>query len=173
MNFDEWVKTIPQEITSDSLWKMEAYRLALFAAEIGWQDVLKLTTDRRMLGLSDQLYRSLGSVSANLAEGYSRGMSKERAHFYEYALGSGRESRDWYYKSRHLLGDAVVFHRIRLMTQIIRLLLSMIPQQRGNLIREQSVEYEIKMDDSSSSTFNLLKNIPFAEDKERYDVKRG
>lgn len=26
----------------DSLWKMEAYRLALFAAEIGWHDVTEL-----------------------------------------------------------------------------------------------------------------------------------
>ncbi len=161
MNFDEWVKTLPQEITSDSLWKMEAYRLALFAAEIGWQDALKLSLDRRMLGLSDQLYRSLGSVSANLAEGYSRGTNRERAHFYEYALGSGRESRDWYFKARYILGDAVVFHRIRLLTQIIRLLLSMIPQQRGYNIREPSGEYEHKTDDSSFGANDLLANIPF------------
>ncbi len=162
MNYDEWVKTLPQEIISDSLWKMEAYRLALFAADIGWQDVLKLASDRRMLGVSDQLYRSLGSVSANLAEGYSRGTSKERAHFYEYALGSGRESRDWYYKGRYILGQAVVFHRIRLMTQIIRLLLSMVPQQRGYNIREPSAEYETPTDNSSFVTSDLLKNIPFA-----------
>ncbi len=157
MNYDEWEKTLPKEITSDSLWKMEAYRLALFATEIGWQDVLKLASDRRMLGLSDQLYRSLGSISANLAEGYSRGSSKERAHFYEYALGSGRESRDWYYKGRYVLGNAVVFHRIHLMTQIIRLLLSMVPQQRGYTIREASAEYENASDD-------LLEFIPFTEE---------
>ena len=53
--------------------------------------------DRRTIGLADQLYRSLGSIGANLAEGYSRGTGKDRAHFYEYALGSARESRDWYY----------------------------------------------------------------------------
>ena len=166
MNYDEWVKTVPQEIASDTLWKMEAYRLALFAAEIGWQDVLKLASDRRMLGLSDQLYRSLGSVSANLAEGYSRGTSKERAHFYEYALGSGRESRDWYYKSRHILGEAVVFHRIRLMTQVIRLLLSMVPQQRGYNIHEPSAEYEAMSVDSAFA--DILENVPFAG-----NVKRG
>jgi len=157
MNFDEWVETIPQEITSDSLWKMKAYQLALFATEIGWQDVVKLASDRRMLGLSDQLYRSLGSVSANLAEGYSRGTSKERAHFYAYALGSGRESRDWYYKSRHILGEAVVFHRIRLLTQVIRLLLTMVPQQRGYDIHEPSAEYATEAD---------LENIPFAGENE-------
>jgi four helix bundle protein len=53
-----------------------------------------------MLGLSDQLYEAVGSVSANLAEGYSRGTGKDRARFYEYALGSARESRDWYFKAR-------------------------------------------------------------------------
>ena len=62
-------------------------RLALFAAEIGWQDVTKLVKDRRTQRLSDQLYRALGSIGANLAEGYSRGSNKDRARFYEYALG--------------------------------------------------------------------------------------
>ena len=164
MNYDEWAKTVPQEITSDSLWKMKAYHLALFAVEIGWQDVLKLASDRRMLGLSDQLYRSLGSVSANLAKGYSRGTSKERAHFYEYTLGSGRESRDWYYKSRHTLGEAVAFHRIQLMTQIIRLLLSMVPQQRGYNIHEPAAEYAAGSADSMFA--DILQNVPFAKENE-------
>ena len=26
MNYDEWILTIPKELTGDSLWKMEAYR---------------------------------------------------------------------------------------------------------------------------------------------------
>ncbi|MFQ5594528.1 MAG: four helix bundle protein, partial [Anaerolineae bacterium] len=54
--------------------------------------------DRQTLGLSDQLYRALVSISSNIAEGYSRGTGKGRAQFYEYALGSARESRDWYFK---------------------------------------------------------------------------
>jgi len=35
MTFDEWVAGLPEEIKGDSLWKMEAYRMALFATEIG------------------------------------------------------------------------------------------------------------------------------------------
>ena len=35
MNYEEWAKTVPEEITGDSLWKMEAYRLGLFAADMG------------------------------------------------------------------------------------------------------------------------------------------
>ena len=96
MKYEEWEEAVPEEIKADSLWKMAAYRMALFAADLGWSDAGRLLKDRRTLGVSDQLYRALGSISANLAEGYSRGTGKDRARFYEYALGSARESRDWY-----------------------------------------------------------------------------
>ncbi len=69
-------------ITGDSLWKMEAYRLALFAADLGWHDVTKLAGDRRKLDLAGQLYRALGSIEANIPEGYSRGSGRDRARFY-------------------------------------------------------------------------------------------
>jgi four helix bundle protein len=116
--------------------------LALFASDIGWYDLTKLMRDQRTTRLADQLYRALGSISANLAEGYSRGSGKDRAHFYEYALGSARESRDWYYKGRHVLGEGVTTHRLLFITRVIRLLLTMIPQQRGHSSREESASYE-------------------------------
>ncbi|MBI3801907.1 MAG: four helix bundle protein [Deltaproteobacteria bacterium] len=97
MNYNEWEKVVPETIKADSLWQMTAYRLALFLADLSWQDASKLVQDRRTIGLSDQLYRAVCSISANVAEGYSRGTGKDRAHFYEYALGSARESRDWYF----------------------------------------------------------------------------
>jgi four helix bundle protein len=146
MNYDEWERSVPQEITGDSLWKMEAYRLGLFAGDVGWHDVTKLMRDKRTLDLSGQLYRALGSISANLAEGYSRGTGKDRARFYEYALGSARESRDWYYEGRHVLGETTTKHRLSLLTQVIRLLLTMIPQQRGRILREQGISYQSDTD---------------------------
>ena len=94
MNYEEWEDSVSAEITNDSLWKIEAYRLGLFAAAVGWHDATKLMQDKRTLGLSDQFYRSLGSISANLAESYSRGTGRDRARFYEYVLGSARESRE-------------------------------------------------------------------------------
>ena len=121
MNFEEWTEEVPEVIKGDSLWKVEAYRLGLFVADVGWHDVTKLMQDRRTLGLSDQLYRALGSISANIGEGYSRGTGKDRARFYEYSLGSARESRDWYYKGRRVLGESITQHRLDLLTQIIRL----------------------------------------------------
>jgi four helix bundle protein len=102
-----------------------------------------LLKDKRTVSLADQLYRAVGSVSANLAEGYSRSTGKDRALFYQYALGSARESRDWYYKARFVLGDEISKHRGQVITEILRLLLTMIPQQRGHIIREDTNPYEV------------------------------
>ena len=139
--YEAWARESPEALRGDALWHVQAYRLGLFAADLGWADVTRLQQDPRTRGLADQLYRALGSVSANLAEGFSRGTGKDRARFYEYALGSARESRDWYHKARHILGD-VAPARIELQTQIIRLLLTMIPQQRQAGIREEQEAYE-------------------------------
>ena len=130
MTYDEWQVGVPDVIRRDTLWRIEAYRLALFLGDLGWSDVTRLMQDRRTLGLADQLYRAAGSISANLAEGYSKVSAKDLARFYEYALGSARETRDWYYKGRHVLGETVTAHRLDLSTQIIRLLLTLVPQQR-------------------------------------------
>jgi hypothetical protein len=68
LKYEEWEATVPETITADSLWKMQAYRFALFLADIGWHDVTKLMQDRRTIGLADQLYRSLGSIGSNLMQ---------------------------------------------------------------------------------------------------------
>jgi four helix bundle protein len=142
MDFGEWEKKIPEKIRNDALWTLKSYKLALFLVDLAWLDCTKLMSDRRTIGISDQLFRSVGSISANIAEGYSRGSGKDRARFYEYALGSAREARDWYYKARHVLNDEVADHRIALTTEIIRLLLTTVPQQRGYSVRESGAEYE-------------------------------
>ena len=106
MNYQEWEAEVPETIKADALWKMAVYRHSLFSCDLGWHDVTRLQQDHRTIGVSDQLYRSLGSISANIAEGYSRGTGKDRARFYEYALGSARESRNWYFVGRQILGEA-------------------------------------------------------------------
>jgi four helix bundle protein len=162
MNFEEWLKSVPAEITSDSLWKMEAYRLALFAADLGWHDVTKLAGDRCTLDLAGQLYRALGSVEANISEGYSRGSGRDRARFYEYALGSARESRGWYYKGRYVLGDSVAEHRVRLLTQMVRLLLAMVPDQRafGSFLKEDSAAYPAEQNEATLASSLQLEALP-------------
>jgi four helix bundle protein len=164
MNYDDWQKTVPREIAGDVLWKVEAYRLGLFLADLAWHDINKLTEDRKMFGLSDQLYRAVGSISANISEGYSRSSGKDRARFYEYALGSGRESRGWYFKGRHVLGAKVVEHRIRFTTQIIRLLLTMVPDQRSVYLQEETVPYVCSPENTGGDELPaLLKDVPLPE----------
>lgn len=154
MQYEEWEESVPETIKADSVWKVKAYRLALFLSELGWHDVTRLMRDRRTLALSDQLYRAVGSIGANITEGYSRGTGKDRARFYEYALGSARESRDWYYKGRRVLREEIVQHRLTLLEEIIRLLLTMVPQQRGRVFREDSPTYQAEVVSS------LLENVP-------------
>jgi four helix bundle protein len=142
MLYNDWLASVPTEITNDALWQMEVYRLAVFLGDLAWRDVSRLIEDKRTIGLADQLYRAVGSISANIAEGYSRQSGKDQARFYEYALGSAREARGWYYQGRHVLSEAVATHRIQLVTQIIRLLLTVIPAERGYKMKEDQAPYD-------------------------------
>jgi len=140
VTYREWQAEVPEAITNDPLWTVEAYRLALFASDLCWTDVQNLRREK-LYSLVDQLYRAVGGISAQIAEGYSRKTGKDRARFYEYALGSGRESRDWYFKSRHVLGPKVTDHRLGLHTRIVRLLMRMVPDQRKSNVREPEPDY--------------------------------
>ena len=71
MTYREWLATVPEEFTSDPVWRTEVYRQALFLGELAWHDAFKLAKNRVTLEVSDQLYRSAGKISANIAEGYS------------------------------------------------------------------------------------------------------
>jgi four helix bundle protein len=152
MNYSEWQNTVPTAITHDSLWKMTAYRLGLFLSDIAWTDVTKIASDNRTRSLADQLFRAVGSISANLAEGYSRGTGRDRARFYEYALGSARETRDWYFKARHILNPKVTEHRLNFLAEVIRILLRMIPDQRGTVLKEDEVSYRVEGESSEDNT---------------------
>lgn len=146
MTFESWSKQVPKEFTSDPLWRVEAYRLAMFAADIAWHDSTTLLSDRRTIGLADQLNRAAGGVPSDIAEGYSRQSHRDQARFYEYGLGSAREARNWSYQGRHVLGEIVVQHRLSLLTQIIRLLLTMIPNERALALREEAEPYHLPGD---------------------------
>lgn len=159
MNYTDWLKKVPKEITEDTLWRMEVYRVALFAADVAWRDVTKLMQDRRTLDLSNQLYSAVGSISSNISEGYSRSSHKDQARFYEYSLGSSRESRNWYFEGRHVLTEEISLHRIQLHTQIIRHLLKIIPAERGYAASEDALPYSVG---EEVSLEELLENVPLA-----------
>jgi four helix bundle protein len=156
-SYAEWEAAVPAEIRGDSVWQVRAYRFALFLADLAWYDAGRLMSDKRSLGIVDQLVRAVGSISANLEEGYSKGTGRDRARFYEYALGSARESRGWYYKGRHVLGELIVSHRMQRLTEVIKLLLTMVPDQRHSQLREDAPRYQTqpitvsKVDDDATS----------------------
>ena len=156
MNYAKWLIDVPSEITNDPIWKLEVYRLGLFAGDIGLQDVYFLAKQPLMLKIADQLHRSLDSISVNLTEGYSRSKGPDRARFIEASLGSARESREWYYKSRHVLKPEVLKHRMGLTTRIVSMLAPMIPHQRKHAIREEQAEYI-----TQPSDFSLDSEVPF------------
>ena len=130
MTYEEWEEGVPEEIRGDTLWSMKAYRLGLFLSDLVWRDADKLLRNPKSRETADQLVRAAGKISACIAEGYTRNTGKARSTFYEYACGSAREARDWYYKSRSVFDAKLIAHRLDLTTQIIRLTLKMIATER-------------------------------------------
>jgi four helix bundle protein len=133
-DFDAWAATVPRAITTDPLWRTPAYRYALFLSDAARDDARRLRGDSQARLFTDQLLRAVGSISANLAEGYSRVDGPDRARFYQYAFGSAREARDWYFKCRHALGEETASDRLECLSRIARILAVAIPQERARKV---------------------------------------
>lgn len=118
-NYKEWLEAAQGYLTDDPLWKFETYRKACFVNDLAWIDCESMLEDSRGKSIVYQLTRSIGSISANIEEGYGRGFGKDYARFLRIALGSARESKGWYHRSRYLLDESVVEHRIGLIEEII------------------------------------------------------
>lgn len=130
MTYEEWEAQVPEEFRNDPLWRMEAYRLALFLYDLAWEDCGQLMKDRRGRVIADQLIRSAGSICANIEEGYGRGFGRQFAQFLGYSLSSTRETRGWYYRGRKLLLPEVVRHRYDLLSRITGLTVVALNQQK-------------------------------------------
>jgi four helix bundle protein len=114
---------------------MRAYQLARELLAESWSDAERLQHHRMTEKISGQLYAAIGSIGANLGEGYSRSSGRDRARIFEYALGSVRESMSWYASAQPVLGAEVVRGRLDKLEEIRRLLLAAIPRERDRLIR--------------------------------------
>src|SRR2546423_13938126 len=102
----------------DPLQRMRVYRLACELVEESWSDAERLTHHRTMEKVAGQLYAAVGSIAANLAEGYAHSSGKDRARIFEYALGSARGSIAWFRSAEPVLGAEVVFKRIEKLDEI-------------------------------------------------------
>jgi len=119
----------------DPLSKMQAVQITRELMPACWDDAEKLAQNELTRKIAGQLYSAVGSILANLGEGYSRSSGRDRAKIFEYALGSVRESMTWYRSSVRVLGQDTVDKRIDKLEQVRRLLLATIPRERDRLIR--------------------------------------
>ena len=129
----------PYKPTDDPLSRMRAYQLASELLDEAWTDADRLRKEPVAEKVAGQLYAAVGSIMANLAEGYSRSSGRDRSHIFEYALGSVRESMVWYRTAQPLLGTEIVGERVNKLEQVRRLLLATIPRERGRTIRPKKV----------------------------------
>jgi four helix bundle protein len=106
--FEEWEAAADDGLRADPLWRMTAYRLAVYLLQVGWEDARTMHRSPLTRAAGTQLYRALGSIVANIAEGYSRSSGADRARMFEYGLGSSRESRAWYMAAKPVLGPATI-----------------------------------------------------------------
>lgn len=129
--FAAFEKMPPADLFGDPIWRLPAYRISLFLSEVSQADTDALLKTPCPQHVTDQLLRSVDSVRANIAEGYSRLSGRERARYFEMALGSAREARDWYRRTIPWLGENSALERASLLTRVIKILLVAVPQERN------------------------------------------
>ena len=128
--FNEWVRGADLSRRGDPLWSVQAYRLSLYAVDCHAHDRRECSA-LQTAAVLDQLTRAVGSIAANIAEGYSRSTVPDRARFYGYALGSTREAIAWY-DSLKLELDVLAEDRQATLIQIRRLLLTTLRNSRAD-----------------------------------------
>jgi four helix bundle protein len=122
---------IMRAITDDPLWKLKAYQIAIRLIDAAREDIVMIRRMPMYEPEARQLYRSVGSIAANMSEGYSRSGGADRARFFDYALGSVRESLVWYYSVRTELALSAVADRADRLVDLRRLLLTSIGIERS------------------------------------------
>ena len=106
----------------DKLDELIFYQKSLTLWDEFWGDSEILMKDARGREIAKQMTKSVGSISANIEEGYGRGFGKEYPQFLRIARGSARESRGWYKKSKFLLPEELVTKRDSALGEIIAML---------------------------------------------------
>jgi len=113
---EEWERNVPEVIKVGPVWQSAVYPKSLYLYDLAWRDCQTLWKAPLGRPLADQLIRSAGSISANLEEGFGRGVQRKvYDQFLRYSLGSAREAKGWYYRSRHILSAELVERRLALM----------------------------------------------------------
>jgi four helix bundle protein len=129
--FEEWVKTLPDSLRNDPLWKSAYYRSAMYLYDLVWIDSAVINKDFRGREIVHQAVRSAGSVCANMEEAYRRGIgTADYVRIMRIALGELGETQGWYFRSRHILSQETLDKRIRVIQQAIALTVTAIDKNR-------------------------------------------
>jgi four helix bundle protein len=99
-----------------------AYKKSNQIWNLTWNDTEIMKNDFRGKEICRQLIRSVGSISANIEEGYGRGSNKEYPNFLKISRGSATESKGWFKKSKFLLDEKIINERVLLLKEIIAML---------------------------------------------------
>ena len=119
----------------DPLERMRVYQLAKGLLKVAFPDAEVLRAHPITVETAGQLYTAVGSIAANLREGYYRSSGKDRARIFEFALGSAGEAEEWYDAGTPVLGQETAEDRIKILREIQRMLKAIIPRERVRLIR--------------------------------------
>ena len=134
LKFEDWEKTIADYIKKDPLWESLYYRVALYLYDLVWDDCDILQKDFKARNNVSQLIRSSGSISANMEEAVGRGVgTPDYIRIMKISLGEIRETRGWYYRSRHALPDKLLEHRYKIVDHLKALVVNMLNSHKGNL----------------------------------------
>jgi len=126
MTYDEWEQSLPEMVTRDIVFRVQAFRFACFLSDRVERDTRAIGQDPRFARSVVQLIRAAGSVSATIAEGYPGRSARDRIRCYECALGSTAETKSWYLGARALLSPETLEERFALLASITQLLRTMI-----------------------------------------------
>ena len=118
----------PRHFTDLKVWK-DAHDLYLLTLK----DVENFPNTRGAYTLSDQLLRSIGSISANIAEGFNRRSTRHYISYLDNSVGSTNEAENWYYKIEGAgwLGSNMIRERVEKLTEIRQMLCGLIRSLNG------------------------------------------
>jgi four helix bundle protein len=113
----------PRHFTDLKVWRV-AHDLYLFALK----DVEDFPNTRGAHSLADQLLRSIGSISANISEGFNRRSTKHYISYLDNSIGSTNEAENWYYKveGAQWLKKDNVKERVEKLSEIRQMLFGLI-----------------------------------------------
>ena len=98
---------------------LEFYQLSLKLWDLCWIDTEPFLKDPRGKEIATQLTRAIGSISANIKEGYGGSSTKQYRDFLTYSRGSAQEARGWYRKSKFLMNHVDIDNRVADLESII------------------------------------------------------